>query len=261
MSGLEFTDDAARELEKLYLTRDIVAQRAETIRQLAPCRGERILDVGCGPGFLCQSLAEVVGRDGSVTGIDVSDDLISLCRGRNPPEWLEYAVEDATSIARPDASFDAVACIQVAEYIPAVGQLLSEIFRVLRPDGRAVIVATDWDALVWHSKNPERMDRILRAWDAHCAHPHLPRSLCQRLVSTGFRTDGVAVFPILNLEWHDDAYSKGLARLIRDFVKNGEELAPGEIDAWHAELADLSEAGQYFFSSNRYIFRAAKPAC
>ena len=41
MSGLEFTDDAARQLENLYLTRDIVAQRAETIRQVSLCRGER----------------------------------------------------------------------------------------------------------------------------------------------------------------------------------------------------------------------------
>ena len=64
MSGLVFTDDAARQLENLYLTRDIVAQRAETIRQVSLCRGERVLDVGCGPGFLCESMAESVGRDG-----------------------------------------------------------------------------------------------------------------------------------------------------------------------------------------------------
>jgi hypothetical protein len=49
MSGLEFTDDAARQLERLYLTKDVVAQRAETIRQIALCPGERVLDVGSGP--------------------------------------------------------------------------------------------------------------------------------------------------------------------------------------------------------------------
>src|SRR5215831_19231766 len=114
MSGLEFTDDAARQLENLYLTRDIVAQRAATIRQVSLCRGERVLDVGCGPGFLCESMAGSVGRDGSVTGIDISGDLIALCRRRNPSAWLSYAVGDATEIAQPDALFDVVTCTQVA---------------------------------------------------------------------------------------------------------------------------------------------------
>jgi ubiquinone/menaquinone biosynthesis C-methylase UbiE len=76
MSGLEFTKDAARRLESQYLTRDMVAQRAETIRWLALSRGERVLDVGCGPGFLCESMAEIVGSDGAVVGIDISNDLI-----------------------------------------------------------------------------------------------------------------------------------------------------------------------------------------
>jgi SAM-dependent methyltransferase len=260
MSGLKFTDDAARQLEELYLTRDIAAQRAETIRQLSLSRGERVLDVGCGPGFLCESMAGSVGRDGSVTGIDVSGDLIALCQRRNPPEWLTYAVGDATQIARPNASFDVVTCTQVAEYIPDVDRALSETFRVLRPSGRAMFIATDWDALVWHSDKPDRMSLVLTSWESHCAHPRLPRSLSGRLVSAGFRVDGAAVFPILNLEWGDDAYSKGLAGLIRDFVGRKNDLPVDELKEWYQELERLSEAGQYFFSSNRYIFRASKPS-
>ena len=57
------------------------------------------------------------------------------------------------------------------------------------------------------------MTLVLKAWEAHCAHRHLPRSLANRLVSVGFRFDGASVFPILNLQWDDDAYSKGLGRL------------------------------------------------
>ena len=102
MSGLKFTEDAARHLARVYLTPDVVAQRAETMKQLALSPGERVLDVGCGPGFLCESIAAIVGSDGAVTGIDISSDLIALCRTRNPPQWLSYAVGDATQIAQPD---------------------------------------------------------------------------------------------------------------------------------------------------------------
>jgi len=258
MSGLEFTEDAARRLESLYLTRDVVAQRTETIRQLALSHGERVLDVGCGPGFLCESIAAVVGSEGTVVGIDISSDLIELCRRRNPPKWLKFTVGDATQLEQSDASFDVVVCTQVAEYVPDVGRVLSEAFRVLKPGGRAVFVATDWEALIWHSESPARMASVLKIWESHCAHPHLPRSLSPRLVSTGFRFDELVVFPILNLRWDDQLYSKGLAGLIRDFVGRKNEISAEDLREWCDEFGELNEAGRYFFSSNRYIFMASK---
>jgi arsenite methyltransferase len=79
------------------------------------------------------------------------------------------------------------------------------------------------------------------------------------LVSAGFRFDGAFVFPILNLQWDDDAYSKSLAGLIRDFVRRKNELQSEDLNEWYDEFTRLSVAGRYFFSSNRYIFRASKP--
>src|SRR5260221_11979286 len=125
MSGLTFTEDAARQLARVCLTPDVVAQRAETMKQLTLSPGERVLDVGCGPGFLCESIAAAVGSDGAVVGIDISGDL-TLCRSRNPPQWLSYAVGDATQIAQPEASFDVVVCTQVAEYVPDVDRVVAE---------------------------------------------------------------------------------------------------------------------------------------
>jgi cyclopropane fatty-acyl-phospholipid synthase-like methyltransferase len=61
MSGLTFTDEAAKQLEKTYRSKDLVARRSYIIRQLNLTRGERVLDIGCGPGFLCESVAEMLG--------------------------------------------------------------------------------------------------------------------------------------------------------------------------------------------------------
>jgi Mycolic acid cyclopropane synthetase len=61
-SGSVFDDDASRKLEAAYLTPDVVAQRRETLRALALQPGERLLDVGAGPGLL---VAEVVGQSRS----------------------------------------------------------------------------------------------------------------------------------------------------------------------------------------------------
>jgi ubiquinone/menaquinone biosynthesis C-methylase UbiE len=154
---LEFTDEAAKQLEKAYLTTDVVAQRLETIRHLNLSTGESVLDVGCGPGFLCESMAEIVGPNGVVVGIDISADLIARCNRRKLSTWLSYEIGDAVRLKQPDSSFDVGVCTQVAEYVTDVDRVLSEVFRVLKPNGRTVFVATDWDALVWFSDNPKRI--------------------------------------------------------------------------------------------------------
>jgi hypothetical protein len=83
--------------------------------------------------------------------------------------------------------------------------------------------------------------------------------MAYKLVNGGFRFDGASVFPILNLQYADDSYSKGLARLIRDFVARKKDVSADDLNAWHSEFDRLSEAGRYFFSANRYIFKASKP--
>ena len=103
------------------------------------------------------------------------------------------------------------------------------------------------------------MKRILQSWEAHCAHPHLPRSLAKSLTRAGFRLDAADVFPILNLEWSDDTYSKGITTFIRDFVARRNDVSLEDLGEWANEFQRLNEAGDYFFSSNRYIFKASKP--
>ena len=226
MNGLQFTDEAAELLERAYLTKDVIAQRLETIRRLNLSSGESILDIGCGPGFLCESMAEIVGPRGGVVGIDISTDLIALCNRRKGSTWIAYEIGDATKLNQSDASFDAVVCTQVADYVLNVDRVVSEAFRVLKPNGRTVFVATDWDTVVWYSENPKRMAAVMKSWEAHCAHPRLPRVLASKLINAGFRFDGAVVFPILNLQYDDDSYSKGLAQLIRDFAEAARHLSP-----------------------------------
>src|SRR5215208_347623 len=83
MAMLRYSDEAARQLETIYSSVDVVAQRKATLDRLRLARGEAVIDIGCGPGFLCEQMAEVVGSAGRVLGIDVSEDLLAFARGMN----------------------------------------------------------------------------------------------------------------------------------------------------------------------------------
>jgi hypothetical protein len=84
--------------------------------------------------------------------------------------------------------------------------------------------------------------------------------MAYRLRNAGFRLDDAVVFSFLNLQYDDDSYSKGLAQFIRNFVGGKEDVSTSDLIEWHNEFERLSAAGRYFFSSNRYIFKASKRA-
>ena len=68
-STIQFDEAWSRKVEAIYTTSDVVAQRQAVLRLLAPREGERILDIGAGPGFLAQDLARAVGPDGTVGAV------------------------------------------------------------------------------------------------------------------------------------------------------------------------------------------------
>jgi hypothetical protein len=81
-----------------------------------------------------------------------------------------------------------------------------------------------------------------------------------RLKNAGFRLDDAFVYSLLNLSYDDDSYSKGLSTIIEKFVEGRGDVSAGNLNRWLKEFERLNEAGRYFFSSNRYIFKASRLA-
>jgi ubiquinone/menaquinone biosynthesis C-methylase UbiE len=240
---LQFDDDTAKQVEATYSTRDMIEQRRATRGVLALQPGERVLDIGCGPGLLAEEMTEEVGPDGRVDGIDTSESMLAIASRRAAP--VHYATGDALSLPYPDQTFDAAVATQVYEYVPDMPAALAEARRVLRPGGRLLILDTDWDSIVWHSSDRERMLRVLEKWNDHLAHPYLPRHLPRLLRDAGLELRETTIVPILNSGADRDVFSHGLIPVVAKFVSD---------QSWANDLLSLGE--DYFFSLNRYVFLA-----
>ncbi|NUT38707.1 MAG: methyltransferase domain-containing protein [Thermoactinospora sp.] len=121
-----------------------LGRRREVFTRLAALAGvrpgDRVLDVGCGTGYLTRIIAPVVGASGRVVGVDPSAAMIGHARDR-APENCDYVVGPGQALDLPDCSFDVVLSSLAVHHMPAGsrGAAVREMFRVLRPGGRLLI--------------------------------------------------------------------------------------------------------------------------
>jgi arsenite methyltransferase len=255
MSQLEFNEQTAADLEDVYSRRDIRRRRALVHEALAAAPGERVLDAGCGPGFYVAETLERVGAEGSVAGVDASESMLALaakrCEGHDNVSFHEG---DVTALPVADADFDRALSVQVLEYVADIPAALAEMRRVLRPGGRVLIWDVDWATVSWHSEDPGRMERFLRAWDEHLSEPSLPRRLSAELRAAGFEDVEMQGHAFVTDDLTDDSYAGALVPLMADYV--GTE----EAQEWADEQRELQARGESYFACIQFCFTGTRPA-
>ena len=256
-----FDEETSKQLEALYRIGDVVRRRALVRSSLAAAPGERILDVGCGPGFFCAELQEQVGSAGSVVGVDSNPAMLALaarrCEGR---ENVQFHEADATSLPVADASFDGAVCVQVLEYVTDIPAGLGELYRALRPGGRVVVWDVDWATVSWHSKDPARMTRVLGAWDEHLAHPSLPQVLAPAMRAVGFKDVRMEPHPFATAHFDPDSYGVAIIPAIRKFVSGRRDVSGDEAEAWASELNELGDRDEFYFASLQCCLLGTRPS-
>jgi SAM-dependent methyltransferase len=115
-----------------------LAPKLADFADVAP--GQRVLDVGCGPGALTAVLADRLGA-GAVTAVDPSESFVAAARDRHPGVTVVRAA--AERLPFDDREFDAALAELVVHFMaePVVG--LREMARVTR--GRGIVAACVWD--------------------------------------------------------------------------------------------------------------------
>ncbi len=99
---------------------------------------DHFLDVGCGEGYYTMPL---VRRAGFSVGIDLSGSVLRVFRGLRdfPADRVRLVQSDVERLPFPDGSFDKVLCSHVLEHVLDDHAVVSEVYRVLKDDGRAIL--------------------------------------------------------------------------------------------------------------------------
>lgn len=112
------------------------------VQQAALLPGSRVLDVASGRGAVLFPVAEAVGPDGFVTGIDFAEGMLNETTreiGQRGFANAEIRQMDAEHLDFPDSSFDAILCGFALFFFPQLDRALAEFRRVLKPGGRIAV--------------------------------------------------------------------------------------------------------------------------
>lgn len=120
-------------------------------------RGDRVLDIGCGPGTITADLAILVSP-GRITALEITDTALDLARTeieRRGLDTVDFAVGDVHALQFADDSFDVVHAHQVLQHVGDPVTALREMRRVCRPGGVIAVRDSDYAAFTWFPQLPE----------------------------------------------------------------------------------------------------------
>ena len=112
-------------------------------------KGDRVLDIASGTGLVSFRAAQQVGHDGSVLGTDISEKMVEIANAiakEKNMKGIEFRRMDGEELDLDDDHFDVAICALGLMYMPEPIKALKEMFRLLKPGGRAV-------AAVWGRRN------------------------------------------------------------------------------------------------------------
>ena len=118
--------------------------------------GQRLLDVGAGPGTLTVDLARRVAP-GTVHAVEVDEATLALSQAEAARQGvaMTFSVGDAQALDLPDDAFDVVHAHQVLQHLGDPVQALRELARVCRPGGVVAVRDSDYAAFSWFPAQPE----------------------------------------------------------------------------------------------------------
>lgn len=188
----EALNDTAFQTERLRQQAQAVRGiEAGILRSAGILPGHDVLELGCGPGFVSDLLAELA-PEGGLYVVEPSAALLAQVAGniRNKPARGLYQIQAyGDSLPIPDGSIDFSYARFVLQHIPQPETVVSEIHRIMRSGGRFCAVDSD-DGLVVFYPEEQRVSQVLKAAQATQAEKggdrFIGRKLQQMMSNAGF---------------------------------------------------------------------------
>ncbi|MEU5780991.1 methyltransferase domain-containing protein [Micromonospora lupini] len=199
--------------------------------------GHAVVDIGCGPGTDLGRLADAVRAGGLVVGVDRDARMLAEAARRlaDRPE-IDLRAGDAHALPLDDTSMDRARIDRVLMHVADPATVLTEVRRVLRPDGVLAMAEPDWDTLAVADEDVRTSRRIARFVAGRVRNPTIGRELVRLSTRAGLRVRSVEAIAVVFRDFDTADRILGLERNSARAVAAG-ELTEADTQPWLRRLA------------------------
>lgn len=231
---------------------DVTAQWRDYFRVLDVREGHRVLDVGCHEGDAIALLLTLQPDVGRVVGLDRNERKAEHARRRFAGE-ARVQVVHADIMAAPfaDQEFDRIYCADTLEWVSDSVAGLREIRRILKPEGLALMIHTDFDTQVFASDDLDVTRRIVHEFTDQGRRGTIGRELAGLCVAAGFSRAEPSVRPFVSTSFSPQLYPRKMVDMMRVCLVEKGDFDANAFDGWARGLEDRDRVGRFFYSVNR----------
>jgi ubiquinone/menaquinone biosynthesis C-methylase UbiE len=223
---------------------------------------ESVLDIGCGTGVATRAILSCPGFGGKVTGIDLSDYLVSVAQGlvaeSDSRDRAEFRVGDTRTLALPDNHYDAVVAHTLVSHVDLPLQAIKEMARVVKPGGKIAIFDGDYASLTFSHPDPvegKRYDELIHK--GIITQARVMRQMPRLLKQAGLQLEA-SFFYVLAEVGKAEFWVSGIESFSRLLPISG-VMTTEEANAWADARLKESAEGIFFGSSNYCTYVMSKP--
>jgi ubiquinone/menaquinone biosynthesis C-methylase UbiE len=238
-------------------TAGLTAAKHALLEQLDLGRAGAALDVGCGPGIDIAEMARRMPDDAHVSGIDISETMITEARKRTASLGPRVSLRtgNAADLPYSDQAFDVCRGATVLQHVPDPARVIQEMARVTRPGGRVGVLEFDQETAFVDHPDTKTTQIILDTLADAMVQSRIGRQTPRLLRAAGLTE--VTVTPWVNLgspQFFRAILHDHMARLTDEGI-----LTSQRAGQWWAELDAWAQAGDFLGGAVVFAIAARRP--
>ena len=212
----------------------------------------RVLDFGCGPGFMAAEIARRIS--GEVVGADLNRDFIDRAAERESADNLQFVhlagEGDQANLGR----FDRLVCKNVLEYVPDAAASVAGFYDLLEPGGEILLIDSDWGFVLVEPWGKQRTDDFFAAAAGAFNERFIGRKLSGLLSKAGFTDVQVKILAGADLK------GRGIGVLMNmvSYIKSLSTMDLNEAQAMLKEVEMAVDTGEFLFVLPEFLVSTRK---